>query len=89
MMARQVDERDGQWEDQALGYRVVILRENGVDWHTFDVESETLTPVESWALERSGGCDFSIAARVATDGGVGLIWLTPPPETFSEEKETR
>ena len=37
MMSREVDERDSQWEDRAFGYRVVILRENGAYWRTYDV----------------------------------------------------
>jgi hypothetical protein len=85
MVVREVDERDGQWEDNALGYRVVFLREHGVHWHTYDVESESLTSVEKWATEQSAGSDFSIAVRVAADGGVGLIWLTPPPESFYDD----
>lgn len=84
MIVREADERDSQWEDQALGYRVVILREKGVHWRTYDVESDTLTSVEKWAVEQAAGSDFSIAARVVADGGVGLIWLTPPPEAFSD-----
>lgn len=88
MLVREVDERDGQWEDQAVGYRVVILREHGAHWRTYDIDLDSLAAVEIWATDQSGDSDFSIAARVSADGGVGLIWLTPPPESFYDDRTT-
>ena len=89
MEAVVADERDAQWEDRAIGYRVVTVREHGTHWSVHDLESASLSEVESWAQTSSGGSPFSIAARVSTDGGVGLIWLTPPPESFAESARAR
>ncbi|RWZ67814.1 hypothetical protein ELQ92_00630 [Labedella populi] len=86
MNAREVDERDGQWESQSIGYRVMIVKEGGVHWIAYDMESDSLSTVEQWARDNSEQAEYSIAARVEADGGVGLIWLTPPPESFLDAR---
>ncbi|MEI2268191.1 MULTISPECIES: hypothetical protein [unclassified Microbacterium] len=84
MKVQQVDERDARSEDYAVGYRVMLVGP-GLRIAAFDVDDATPRDVMEWAESAAATreANFSIAARTRSDdGGVDLIWLTPPPETF-------
>jgi len=84
MQVREVDERDATWESLDVDYRVVVVSDGGLRHMTYDLTGGTAADAESWARANSTHGRFALAAKVTrSKGEVGLIWLTPPPETLS------
>lgn len=85
MDANSVDERDVEFESQPDGYRVLLVRPGRVV-SAFNLDDCTAGEALAWAVERQGDGAFALAARYRDrpDGGVGLMWLTPPPEELMD-----
>lgn len=85
MDATSVDERDVEFESQPDGYRVLLIRPGRVV-SAFNLDDCTAGEALAWAVEHQGDGDFALAARYRDrpGGGVGLMWLTPPPEELMD-----
>lgn len=80
--ARLVDERDTKWEEDRQDYRVFIISTNNGEWEAYDIEQQTLSNVTKWAhanILDANDQSYSIAIKLLTDEGPGLLWLTPDP----------
>ncbi|MFD5225890.1 hypothetical protein ACFWHT_09750 [Microbacterium sp. NPDC058342] len=80
--ARLVDERDTQWEADRQDYRVFLVHDED-GWEVFDIDEQTFAVVDHWAKQMAfdrPGTRYSIAIRLVSQQGRGLLWLTADPD---------
>lgn len=83
MRAREVDERDVQWEVLDSDYRVVLVSDDASTWSAFDLIDCTASDALRWARDRRGSERFAVGVKVVDSAGsLGVVWLTPPPEVL-------